>query len=768
MADMSGFGELQCAFVRSTHAHARIITIDTAAASTMPGIVAILTWADMVADRVVPMRPLWTIKSTDGRPMAEPPRPQLAADFVRHVGEPIALVVAQTVEQALDATEAVTVKYEPLPAVTNARYAMQDKAPLLHAQAPGNVVFHFERGDGAAVDAILAQAPHIVRLALTNNRLVCAAMEPRAVLTMPDPTGRLVVYCTTQAPHHIRQAITEELGLPVGAVRVVAPDVGGGFGTKGKHYPEETVLPWAAQRLGRPLKWVATRTESFITDTQARDHFTLAEMGIDQQGHFLALKVETIANIGAYVSTFGASIPSVIYSGLLAGPYRTPAVVVRSTGVFTNTVPTDAYRGAGRPEACYVLERLADEVAHVLALDRAEVRRRNLITREAMPYRTPLGTIYDSGDFPGVLEKALTAADYAGFSARRAATEAKGYRRGFGVASFVESSGVAPSRFATQLGARAGFYEAAHVRVHQDGGVLVMLGTHNHGQGHATTFAQIIASRLGVPATSVEIIEGDTDIVPQGTGTFGSRSIAVGGSALAAAIDKTIAKGRKIASFLLEAAEADIEFADGHYKVAGTDRRMPLVEVAHRAYLPGQLPMEIELGLQETAVYDPSSFAWSNGAHLCEVEVDPETGIVDVVGYWCVDDIGTVINPMIVEGQIHGGIAQGLGQVLSEHCVYDTESGQPLTGSLMDYALQRAGDMPPVVSALDESQPCTHNPLGAKGCGETGSIGAPAAVVGAVLDALRPLGVHDIEMPLTPGRVWAAIRNASGSEPARA
>ena len=365
-------------------------------------------------------------------------------------------------------------------------------------------------------------------------------------------------------------------------------------------------------------------------------------------------------------------------------------------------------------------------------------------------------------------EKALTAADYAGFSARRAATEAKGYRRGFGVASFVESSGVAPSRFATQLGARAGFYEAAHVRVHQDGGVLVMLGTHNHGQGHATTFAQIIASRLGVPATSVEIIEGDTDIVPQGTGTFGSRSIAVGGSALAAAIDKTIAKGRKIASFLLEAAEADIEFADGHYKVAGTDRRMPLVEVAHRAYLPGQLPMEIELGLQETAVYDPSSFAWSNGAHLCEVEVDPETGIVDVVGYWCVDDIGTVINPMIVEGQIHGGIAQGLGQVLSEHCVYDTESGQPLTGSLMDYALQRAGDMPPVVSALDESQPCTHNPLGAKGCGETGSIGAPAAVVGAVLDALRPLGVHDIEMPLTPGRVWAAIRNASGSEPARA
>ena len=770
VADIAVAGEAHCVLVRSPHAHARVVAIDTAAAAACPGVVAVLTGADMAADGVGPMRPLWAVRSSDGAPMAEPPRWHLARGIVRHVGDPVAAVIAETVEQALDAAEAVAVEYAPLPAVTASAPAREPGAPQLHAEAPGNIVYRFERGDAAAVDAALAKAAHVVRLDLHNNRLVCAALEPRAVLAVPDINGgggsggdKLTLYCTTQAPHHIRAAVTEELGLPLNAVRLISPDVGGGFGTKGKHYPEETIVPWAARRLGRPVKWVATRSESFISDTQARDHQTTAELALAADGTFLALEVDTLANIGAYVSTFGASIPSVIYSGLLAGPYRTPAIHVRSTGVLTNTVPTDAYRGAGRPEACYVLERLADEAALRLGLDRAEIRRRNLIARAAMPYRTPLGPVYDCGDFPGLFERALVKAGYNEFERRRAAAERAGKLRGIGMATFVESSGVAPTRFANALGARAGFFKAAHIRVQPDGGVQALLGSHNHGQGHATTFAQIIASRLGVPVGTVEIVEGDTDQVPFGTGTFGSRSIAVGGSALDQAAVKVIAKGRLIAAHLLEASSADLAFAEGRYTVAGTDRSVTFQEVARAAYLPGNLPMDIELGLQETAVYDPSSFAWSNGTHVCEVEVDPETGVVEVVGYWCVDDIGTVINPMIVEVQIHGGVAQGLGQVLAEHCVYDPGSGQLMSGSFMDYALIRADTMPPVASEMDESQPCTHNPLGAKGVGETGAIGAPAAVVGAVLDALRPLGVSDLEMPLTPARVWAAIAAAHGS-----
>jgi carbon-monoxide dehydrogenase large subunit len=557
-------------------------------------------------------------------------------------------------------------------------------------------------------------------------------------------------------PHHIRRVVAEQLGMPQHGIRLIAPDVGGGFGYKGKHYPEETVVAWAARRLRRPVKWIGTRSECFTSDNQGRDHFTQAALALDADGRFLALRVDTIANLGAYVSTFGAGIPSAIYSALLAGVYRTPAIHVRSTGVFSNTIPTDAYRGAGRPEACFVLERLADEAALRLGLDRAEIRRRNLVPVEAMPYKTPIGPTYDCGNFPKVFERLLEIADYGGLAKRRAAAARGGKRRGFGMALYVESSGVAPSRFATALGARAGFFEAATIRVQPDGGVQAMLGTHNHGQGHATTFAQIIASRLGVPLARVEIVEGDTDQVPFGTGTFGSRSIAVGGSALDRAAMKIISKGKQIAAHLLEAADTDIRFDQGIFAVAGTDRSISLREVAHAAYVPGNYPADLEPGLADTAVYDPPTFAWSNGAHACEVEVDSDTGQVDVVGYWAVDDVGTVINPMIVEGQIHGGLAQGLGQALRECCAYDA-NGQLLSGSLMDYAIPRAEDMPGVISELDETQPCTHNPLGAKGCGEAGSIGAPAAIVGAVLDALHPLGVAAIEMPLTPARVWAAL-----------
>jgi carbon-monoxide dehydrogenase large subunit len=730
----------------------------------MPGVVAVFTGADTAADRVGSMRCLWQIRSRDGRPMAEPPRWALARERVRHVGEPVALVVAESAAAAHDAAGAVEVTYAPLPAVADSRDALAPAAPALHDEAPGNVGFRWGRGDEAAVRQAFARAAHVVRLDLVNNRLCGVAIEPRAVVAAWDAAAeRLTLYVATQVPHHVRRLVAEELGLPEGGLRVVAPDVGGGFGYKGKHYPEETLLAWAARRLRRSLRWVATRTESFLSDYQGRDHRTHAELALDGDGRFLALRVETLASLGAYVSTFGAAIPSAIYTALLAGVYRTPAVYAEVTGVFTNTVPTDAYRGAGRPEACYVLERLADRAARQLGLDRAEIRRRNLVPPGAMPYATPVGPTYDCGDFPRMLARALDIADYDGFERRRAAAAARGRLRGFGLACYVESSGVAPSRLAGALGARAGFFEAAEVRVDPEGGVLALVGTHSHGQGHATTFAQILASRLGVPLDRIEIVEGDTDRVPYGTGTFGSRSIAVGGSALDRAATRIVAKGRRIAAHLLEAAEADLEFRDGAFAVVGTGRRVGFAQVARAAHVPHQYPADLEPGLHEVAFYDPPSFAFSNGAHVCEVEVEPETGAVRVVDYRVVDDVGTVINPLVVEGQVHGGLAQGIGQALAETTAYDRDSGQLLSGSLMDYAVPRADDLPGFVTETDESQPCTHNPLGAKGCGESGTIGAPPAVMSAVLDALGPLGVADLEMPATPERVWRAIRAATSS-----
>jgi aerobic carbon-monoxide dehydrogenase large subunit len=762
VADIVIPGELQSAIVRAPHAHAVIRTIDARRAQAGAGVVAVFTGADMAADAVGPMRALWAIRGSDGKPMAEPPRWALARERVRHVGEPVAIVVAQSREQALDAAELVEVDYQILPAVIDARAAVMPQAPQLHQAAPENICFRWARGDEAAVQQALRAAAHVTRLELINNRLIGAAIEPRAVLAVADAASdKLTLYSSTQVPHHIRRYVAEQLGLAEGDVRVVAPDVGGGFGYKGKHYPEETILAWAARRLRQPVKWVASRSESFISDNQGRDHLTRAELALDAGGRFLALRVETIANLGAYISTFGAAIPSAIYSALLAGVYRTPAISVQVTGVFTNTLPTDAYRGAGRPEACYVLERLADRAAAQLGIDRAEIRRRNLIPGSAMPYKTPIGPTYDCGDFPKIFARALEMADYARFAERRARARHMLRLRGIGMACYVESSGVAPSRFAGMLGARTGFFESATIRVQSDGGVQALLGTHNHGQGHATTLAQILRTRLGVPLAKIDIIEGDTDLVPYGTGTFGSRSIAVGGSALDRAAGKIIAKSKLIAAHLLEAAAGDIDFADGIFTVAGTDRRITFADVARAANVPHNFPLEtLEPGLQETAVYDPPAFAFSNGAHICEVEIDPATGQTDVTGYWGVDDVGTVINPMIVDGQIHGGVAQGLGQALRELCAYD-RSGQILSGSFLDYALPRAADLPFIESELDESQPCTHNPLGAKGCGEAGTIAAPAAIVSAVLDALGPLGVIDIDMPLTPEAVWRSIAMAT-------
>jgi carbon-monoxide dehydrogenase large subunit len=765
VADISVSGELHCALVRSPHAHAVIRKIDSTRAGGARGVIAVYTGADMAADKVGPMRALWAIRSNDGTAMAEPPRWALARDRVRHVGEPVAVVIAETREESLDAAELVEITYETRPVTIDARAASTASMPPLHESAPANVCFRWARGDEVVVRKAFQSAAHVTRINLVNNRLIGAAIEPRAVLAVPDlASDKLTLYSATQVPHHIRHYVSEQLGMSEGSIRVVAPDVGGGFGYKGKHHPEEIVVAWAARRLRRPIKWVASRSESFVSDNQGRDHVTHAELALDARGYFCALRVETFANLGAYVSTFGAAIPSAIYSALLAGVYRTPAIFVQCTGVFTNTVPTDAYRGAGRPEACYVLERLADRAANELSIDRSEIRRRNLVPSSAMPYKTPIGPTYDCGDFPKVFARALEIADYAHFSQRRLEAKRAGRLRGVGMACYVESSGVAPSRFAGALGARTGFFEAALVRVQPDGGIQALLGTHNHGQGHATTMAQILSTRLGVPLAKIDIVEGDTDQVPYGTGTFGSRSIAVGGSALDRAAMKIIEKGTLIAAHLLEASAGDIAFEHGSFEITGTDRRISFAEVAHAAHIPHNFPLEtLEPGLQETAVYDPPAFAFSNGAHVCEVEIDPETGEVKVIGYWAVDDVGTVINPMIVEGQIHGGVAQGLGQAICEHCVYD-RSGQLLSGSFMDYSLPRASDLPAIASELDESQPCTHNPLGAKGCGEAGAIAAPAAIVSAVLDALSPLGVTEIDMPLTPEVVWRAMAAAQGTQ----
>jgi aerobic carbon-monoxide dehydrogenase large subunit len=759
VADINLAGALACVLVRSPHAHAAIRRIDASAALASPGVVAVFTGADMAADNIAPMRPLWVIRSSDGSPMAEPPRFALARETVRHVGEPAAAVVAETLAQATDAAERLGVEYEALAAVTDAREGQAPGAPQLHGCAPSNVCFRWARGDEAAVRAAFRSAAHVVAIDLVNNRLVGAAIEPRAVIGSAEPQSeKLTLYSSTQAPHHIRRQVTEQLGIPESALRVVSPDVGGGFGYKGKLYPEEGIIAWAARRLRRPVRWVASRAESFVADNQGRDHLTHAQLALDPDGRFLALHVETFANLGAYVSTFGAAIPSAIYSALFAGGYRTPAIFVEVTGVFTNTTPTDAFRGAGRPEACYVLERLADRAAQKLGIDRAEIRRRNLIPPSAMPYKTPIGPTYDCGDFPKIFARTLALADYDGFEKRRMQAARRGRLRGIGMASYVESSGVAPSRFAGALGARVGFYEAASIRVEPDGAVRAMLGTHNHGQGHATTLAQILSSKFRVPIEKIEVVEGDTDAVPHGTGTFGSRSIAVGGCALDRAADKVVAKGKLIAAHLLEASAGDVDFTDGAFVIAGTDRRVSFAAVAQAAYVPHNFPLEtVEPGLQETAVYDPPSFAFSNGAHVCELEIDPDTGRIEIVGFWGVDDIGTVINPMIVEAQIHGGLAQGIGQALLERCAYDG-GGQPVCGSFMDYAVARADDLPSFVTECDESQPCTHNPLGAKGCGEAGAIGAPAAVISAALDALASLGITDLEMPLTSEQVWRRIR----------
>jgi aerobic carbon-monoxide dehydrogenase large subunit len=754
--DINRPGQLYAYFLRSPHAHAEIDGIDTGDASAAPGVIAVFTGADL---QIGGLPCGWLVNSKDGSPMIEPPHPVLAQGRVRHVGDPVAVVIAETLDQAKDAAEIVQISYKPIAAVVLADEAIQPGKPQLFENAPNNVCFDWHLGDKTAVDTAFAGAHHVTRLDIINNRLVSNPMEPRAAIGEYDRSaGDYTLYTTSQDPHVIRLLIAGSV-LPIAEhkFRVVAPDVGGGFGTKGSLYAEQALVTWAAGKLGRPVKWTAERAEGFASDNQARDHLTHAELALDQDGKFLALRVATLANLGAYLSSFAPAIPTYCYGTLLAGTYTTPAIYVEVKGIFTNTVPVDAYRGAGRPEACYVVERLVDTAAREMGIDPAELRRRNFIPRDAYPYQTPVALTYDSGDYFTTLEMALNAADYSGFERRRQESARQGKLRGVGIATYIEACAMAPSALAGQLGARAGFYETAEVRVHPTGSITVFTGTHSHGQGHETTFAQVVADQLGVPIELVDVVHGDTGKIPFGMGTYASRSLAVGGAALVKAIDKIVSKGTKIAAHLLEASEADIEFKNGQFTVAGTDRSVPFAQVALAAYVPHNYPIDtVEPGLDETAFYDPTNFTYPAGAHIAEVEIDRDSGEVSLLNFTAADDFGRIINPLIVEGQVHGGVVQGIGQALYENTTYDADSGQLRTGSLMDYCLPRADNFP-AFNLANHSTLCAHNPLGAKGCGEAGTIGAPAAIMNAVVNALSPLGVTDLAMPATPGRVWRAI-----------
>ncbi|MFZ3238249.1 MAG: xanthine dehydrogenase family protein molybdopterin-binding subunit [Stellaceae bacterium] len=751
--------QLHAFILRSPYAHARIAAIDTAAAAQAPGVAAVYTGQDMTTEGVGGLPCGWQVHSKDGSPMAEPPHPPLATGHVRHVGDPVAVVIAETLEEAREAADQLQVDYAEEPAVVDPAEALKPGAAQVFAEIPGNLCYDWGLGDLAAVEAGIAKAARVVRLDLVNNRLVPNAMEPRAAIGEFDrATGDYTLYTTSQNPHVIRLLMGAfVLHIPESRLRVVAPDVGGGFGSKIYHYAEEAIVTWAAGKLRRPVKWTAERSESFMSDAHGRDHVTHVELALDKDAKFIALKVSTIANMGAYLSTFAPCIPTYLYGTLLAGTYTTPAIYVETKAVFTHTVPVDAYRGAGRPEATFLLERIVDVAADELGIDPAELRRRNFIPADAYPYQTPVALQYDSGDYATTLELALRAADYAGFEGRRRAAMAQGKLRGIGIATYIEACGIAPSAVVGSLGARAGLYESAAVRVHPSGSVSILTGSHSHGQGHETTFSQLVADRLGIPLENIDIVHGDTAKIPYGMGTYGSRSLAVGGSAIVKAMDKIVAKGRKIAAHLLEAAEADVEFADGKFTVAGTDRSTSLGEVALTAYVPHNYPEDLEPGLDETSFYDPKNFTYPSGAHIAEIEIDPETGHVTVVNFTASDDFGRIINPMIVAGQVHGGLAQGIGQALLEGCVYDKETGQLLTGSYNDYAMPRAADLPNFALSTNVTL-CTHNPLGVKGCGEAGAIGAPAAITNALVDALKPLGVRHVEMPATPEKLWRLIQ----------
>jgi len=754
--DINRAGQTYAVFVRSPHAHANIKRIDTSKLKGRDDI-HVFTGEDIAKDKVGGLICGWMIHSKDGSPMKAGPHPALAQGKVRYVGDHVAVVIADTLAEARDAAELITVEYEALPASVDTATTQNPGKPQIHAEAPNNTVYQWHLGDKAAVDAAFAAAKHVTKIDLVNNRLIPNAMEPRAAIGEYDAgTEAFTLHTTSQNPHVARLVLSAFIGIaPEHKLRVIAPDVGGGFGSKIFIYAEETVCVWAAKKVGRPVKWTADRTEAFLADAHGRDHVTHAELAMDPGGKILALRANTKANLGGYLSTFASSVPTYLYAPLLSGQYDIPAIYCEVDGVYTNTAPVDAYRGAGRPEATFVVERLMEVAARQLGQDPAEFRRRNFIT--SFPHQTPVIMAYDTGDYAACLDKALEMSDYRNVGARKAESKAKGKLRGIGFSAYIEACGIAPSAAVGSLGAGVGLWESAEVRVNPTGSIEVLTGSHSHGQGHETTFAQLVSQRLGVPIEQVTIVHGDTDKVQFGMGTYGSRSGAVGMSAIYRAIDKVIVKAKKVAGFVLEVPEETVDFNDGIFSSKATNKTLTFPEVALQAYIAHKFSgQQLEPGLKEGAFFDPTNFTFPSGVHICEVEIDPETGATRIDRWTAVDDFGTLINPMIVEGQVHGGIAQGVGQAMLEGAVYSPE-GQLLTASYMDYTMPRASDLPAFNVAMT-STPCPSNPLGIKGCGEAGAIAAPAAVINAITDAL---GHENIAMPATPLAVWKATQGSA-------
>ena len=754
--DINRPGQAYAYFLRSPHAHATIDKIDTAAALKAPGVVAIFTGDDIAADKVGGLICGWMIHSKDGSPMKAGAHPALAQGKVRYVGDHVAVVIADTYAQAREAAEKIDVAYGVLPAAVNTAHAAASGQPQIHDVAPNNTVFNWHVGDKATTDAAFASAKHVTKLDLVNNRTIPNAMEPRAAVGDYDSgTDTITLYTTSQNPHVARLVLSAFIGLAAeNKLRVVAPDVGGGFGSKIFIYAEETVCAWAAKKIDRPVKWTAERTESFLSDAHGRDHVSHAELALDANGKITGLRVHTIANLGAYLSTFASSVPTYLYGILLSGQYDIPAIYCEVDAVYTNTAPVDAVRGAGRPEATFLVERIVELAARETGRDPADFRRQNFV--KSFPHQTPVILAYDVGDYAKALDKALELADYKGIGARKAASAKNGKLRGIGISAYIEACGLAPSAAVGSLGAGVGLWESAEVRVNPVGTVEVLTGCHSHGQGHETTYAQLVSSRLGIPLENVSVVHGDTDKVQFGMGTYGSRSGAVGMSAIYKALDKIEAKAKKVAGHVLEASEGDIEFKDGKFTVKGTDKSIDFGSVALNAYTAHKFNgQELEPGLKETAFWDPTNFTFPAGVHICELEIDPQTGVTTVDRWTAVDDFGKLINPMIVEGQVHGGVAHGIGQALMEAAHYDGD-GQLLTASYMDYCMPRADNLPSFKVETIET-PCPSNPLGLKGCGEAGAIASPPAVINALTDAL---GREDVTMPATAQVVWRAAQKA--------
>ena len=746
VADIDLARQTHAVFLYSPHAHALIRAVDKREAEAMPGIVAVLDGGDWAADGLGTLDPEMMAEDMGGPPGFRTRQPPLAQGRVRHVGERVAVVVAESEAQARDAAERLAVDYEVLPAAVRTEDARRPGAPAVHQGAPGNISFTMPMGNAEAVAAAFARAHHVTKLSLANNRITAVTMEPRGAIADYDPgTRRWTLYTSTQHVHGVRQTLANHiLHVPESRIRVVARDVGGGFGMKGNTYPEEAVLVWAARRVGRPVKWIPTRSEALLGDAQGRGQIVdLAELALDRDGRFLALRWTGSHNIGAYIEGAGA-IPILFSLKLASTVYDIPAVAVTSSLVFTNTAPTVPYRGAGRPEAVYLMERLVDRAAREIGIDPAELRRRNLIRADAYPYETRTGWVYDSGNYAAALEKCRALADWEGYAGRRAASEAAGTRRGRALTYYVDNTGV--------------FNERMELRFDPSGELTIVAGTLSHGQGHETTYAQMVSDWLGLPEDKIHLAQADTDEVAIGRGTYASRSMMIGGSGLNAAADEVILRGKRFAAHFMEADAADIAFAEGRFTIAGTDRAMPIEQVAQMSFIPVGLPSELGVGLQGTGAFNSDLPSFPNGCHICEVEIDPETGAVSLDRYTVVDDIGTVINPLLAAGQIRGGVAQGAGQALLEDIVYDGETGQLLTGTLQDYAIPRADTLPRV--AVDFSPvPSPTNPLGAKGVGEGGTVASTPTVMNAILDALAPLGVTDVAMPATPERIWRAIRD---------